>query len=196
MSTFGLVLRRVAAYGTMLFAVLGLVFAGGYAVDDPGGWAAAGIIALVVVPTAILTAVAARRPDQALVLAYLGSGLLLVFTVVDALSRLVDAPVIPMTALVLAFPVAFLGLHRPRTAGGLLLAIGATPILGELLAGIVHRAEGGFTLHLGGSSGAAAIPLLLFALLFLVAAAITPPRPQVPGQPTPEDSPSRTPVPQ
>jgi hypothetical protein len=179
----------------MIFVVFGLMFAGGYAIHDPGGWVAAGIIALMVVPAALITVVAARRPEQALVLVYIGVGLLLAFTVADAVSRLVDAPVIPMTALVLAFPVAFLGLHRPRTAGWLLLAAGAIPILGEVLAGIVRSGEGGFFLHLGGSSGAAAIPLIVFALLLLVAAAMTPARPGAPVQPTPTITPGRTPVP-
>ena len=195
MSTFGVVLRRVAAFGTMALVVFGLMFAGGYAIDDPGGWAAAGIIALMVVPAAIITVLAARRPEQALVLVYIGLGLLLAFTIVDAVSRLVDAPVIPMTALVLAFPVAFLGLHRPRTAGRLLLAIGAVPILGEVLVGVVRSDEGGLFVHLGGSSGAAAIPLVGFALLFLVAAAIGPAVRRGQDTPTPTGTPGRTPVP-
>ena len=195
MSTFGVVLRRVAAFGTMVFVVFGFMFAGGYAIDDPGGWAAAGIIALMVVPAALITILAARRPEQAIVLVYIGLGLLLAFTIVDAVSRLVDAPVIPMTALVLAFPVAFLGLHRPRTAGRLLLAIGAIPILGEVLVGIVRGGDGGFFLHLGGSSGAAAIPLIIFALLFFVAAAMTPAQPRAQDRPTPTGRPGRTPVP-
>ncbi|HET7277639.1 MAG TPA: hypothetical protein VFJ22_06135 [Dermatophilaceae bacterium] len=195
MSTFGVVLRRVAAFGTMVFVGFGFMFAGGYAIDDPGGWAAAGIIALMVVPAALITILAARRPEQAIVLVYIGLGLLLAFTIVDAVSRLVDAPVIPMTALVLAFPVAFLGLHRPRTAGRLLLAIGAIPILGEVLVGIVRGGDGGFFLHLGGSSGAAAIPLIIFALLFFVAAAMTPAQPRAQDRPTPTGTPGRTPVP-
>ncbi len=191
MSNVGMVLRRVAAFGTMVFAGFGVLFAGGYAADDPGGWAAVGMIALMVVPAAGITLLAVRRPEQALVLVYIGLGLLIAYTVADATSRLVDAPVIPMTALVLAFPVAFLGLHRPRTAGRLLLAIGAVPILGVVLMAIL-RSEGGFFVHLGGSSGAAAIPLIFFALLFLIAANLTPL-----GQdhPAPTETPDRTPVP-
>lgn len=195
MSTSGVVLRRVAAFGTMVFVVLGFMFAGGYAIDDPGGWAAVGIMALLVVPAALITVVAARGPEQAIALVYIGLGLLLAFSIVDAMTRLVDAPVIPMTAMVLAFPVAFLGLHRPRTAGRLLLATGAVPILGEVLVGIFRGGEGRFFLHLGGSSGAAAIPLIIFALLFLVAAAMTPAQPREQDRPTPTGTPGRTPAP-
>lgn len=195
MSSFGVVLWRIAAFGTMVFVVFSFMFTGGYVMGDPGGWAAAGIIALMVVPAALITVLAARRPEQAIAVVYIGLGLLLAVTVVDSVSRLVDAPVIPMTAVVLAFPVAFLGLHRPRTAGWLLLAIGAVPILGEVLVGIVRGGEGGFFLNPGGSSAAAAIPLIIFALLFLVAAAMSPAQPRAQDRPTPTGTPGRTPVP-
>lgn len=193
MSTFGVVLSRVAAFGTMAFGVFGVLFAGGYALDDPGGWAAAGMIALMVVPAVGITLLAVRRPEHAIVLVYLGLGLLVAYTVADAVSHLVGAPLIPLTALVLAFPVAFLGLHRPRTAGRLLFAIGAVPILGAVLVAILRSDEGGLFVHLGGSSGAAAIPLVVFALLFLVAGSTTPGR-QGHSTPTPTETPDRTPV--
>lgn len=167
MSTFASAARRVAAFSTLAFAVLAVVFAGGYALDDPGGWTGVGILSLVLVPALGLLWAALRHRRQALWLVHAGIGLLLGYAVAGVFGPLVDAPVLPVAAVVVAIPVAVVGLREARRAGPLMLVIGATPLLAMALERTGGRDR---AFHLGGSAGAVALPLLLCAAMFLLAA--------------------------
>ena len=84
-------------------------------------------------------------------------------------ARRFPGPVVAIGALVVGVPSAFLGLRSARLGGWLLVGAGLAPVV-EIVGRILQGGESG-GLHLGGSSGAAAMPLLLLGLLFLVAAA-------------------------
>lgn len=166
------VLRRAGLVLTLLFAVGGMLFASGYAVDDPGGWQAAAIIAAMVVPLAWLTRDAVRVPQRATVEVMVGIGLLVVLALAEVVVN-VEAPVLPVAALVLAVPAAVLGQRNARHGGELLLLVAAAPLL-SVLAQVLDRSGEGPPLGaaLGGSTGAVVLPLVALGVLFLVAAAV------------------------
>lgn len=177
----GTVLRRVAVGATIFFAVLGLMFGDGYAIEDPGGWAAAGIIALQLVVIISLSVLAVSRPALATTFLLVGALVLVAYGVTDAVNRPIDAPVLPMAALVLAIPIAVLGLEMPNRAAGLLALVAASALVEVMGAGFRNLAEGeGFRLMLGGSSGVVVLPLLVLAGLFLLAASLEHAEPRQP----------------
>lgn len=60
------VLRIVGLVLISLFAAFGILFAAGYAFEDPGGWQGAAIVACMVVPLAVLTWLARSHPAAGL----------------------------------------------------------------------------------------------------------------------------------
>lgn len=143
------------------------VFAIGETVADPGGWAAAGLVAAWVVPLVACAAVAWRWPRTGtwllgiLTAALIGSA---VWTAVDpggwrGLENGVG-PVRALATLVVAAGLAVLGLRRTAVAGILLLVAGAGPVL-------IGGVRGG-----GLSSLAViAVPAVVSGVLYLLAAA-------------------------
>ncbi len=59
------VVTRIGAWGLVGFAALFGLVAAGYAFEEPGGWAAVGMVAAFVVPAAVLALVAWRWPAHA-----------------------------------------------------------------------------------------------------------------------------------
>ncbi len=172
MRTLAPALRKLAFGLTVLFAAGGLLFASGYILEDPGGWLAALVIAALVVPLAWLSVMAHRSPDRALAWLLLGVGLLFAYTVAGFFVQVVGGPVVPLVALVLAVPAAVIGLEDARRGGELLLLVAAAPLLTVALHVLGRDGEGPpLGAALGGSTGVVVLPLLLFAGLFLVAAA-------------------------
>jgi hypothetical protein len=85
-------------------------------------------------------------------------------------------PVASIIGFAVAVPLGFLGLHRPLRAGWLLLLVGATNLAG-VLAWMLGAGDGpALGAALGGSSGAAAVPVVIIGGLFLVAASVDPGR--------------------
>lgn len=171
------VLRIVGLVLTSLFAAFGILFAAGYAFEDPGGWQGAALFACMVVPLAALTWLARRHPAAGLRWVMVGAVLLLAWAVLEVFVDVVDAPVLPMATLVLSVPAGVLGLRNARRGGELLLLIAAAPVV-SVLARVLGEREGPpLGAALGGSTGVVVLPLLLFAGIFLVAAAVEPRHP-------------------
>jgi len=152
----------------------------GELLTDPGGPAGISISLSVVVAVVVLSLVAVRLPRLAPTLMGVAVALLLVFAVVEAMVSVVPrgsesvargpGPVVAIAALVIAVPLAFLGLRSARLGGWLLVAAGMAPVV-EIVARVVRVVRGGGGgLHLGGSSGVVALPLILVGLLFLLGA--------------------------
>lgn len=168
------ILRLVALVLTALFVVGGVLFALGYAWDDPGGWTALLLTLLIVVPLIALTVLAARSPGLAGAVLAAAVGLFAVWMVLTLFVDVPDVPDLPVIALVLALPIAVLGRRHAARAGGLLLALAAVPFVSVLVRWVGERGPEGPGLAdlLGGSTGAVVVPLAVLAVLFLVAAAV------------------------
>jgi hypothetical protein len=167
------ILRRVALALTSLFVVGGLLFALGYAFEDPGGWTAGIISAAVVVPLVGLTVLAARAAPLALKVLAAG---VVVFAVWGLVTLFVDfdLPDIPAVALVLALPIAVVGQRYATRAGELMLGVAAVPLVLVVVRLITERGpEGpGLGALLGGSTGVVVVPLVVLAVLLLGAGAV------------------------
>ena len=176
MRTLGAVLRRTACGLTVLFSFLGIVFAIGYIVEDPGGGTAVALIAAMVLPLAWLMVVAIRSPRRAVTLISIGVALLAGYALITLAVRLVEGPVVPLAALVLAAPTAVVGLRQPRQAGRLLLLVAVLPLLSIVTNVLIRGADGphGPGAALGGSTGVVVVPLLMLAVMFLLAARVDP----------------------
>jgi hypothetical protein len=169
-SAMSTLLRRGAFAVMMVFGVLALGFVLGTIAEDPGGWAAVALSAVVLVPILSLSVVAVRTPELATRTLVVGVGLLAGYAVVEAFVPLpIAGPVVAVGTVVLAVPMAVLGLRHAREAGMLLVLDGLVPVLGLALVALQHADEGSRGLHLGGSSGAAGVPVLLVGALFLLA---------------------------
>ena len=171
MKTVSTILRRTALVLTAIFTCGGLLFALGYAFEDLGGGTAVLLAAAVAVPLAALTVLASVRRPLALRVLALAVGLYAVWGVITLFVNLVDAPDLPMIALILALPIAVVGLTYALRAGVLLVVVAAVPFLSVV--SILVRTPGveGPRLGdlLGGSTGVVVVPLLVLAGLFLLA---------------------------
>ena len=176
MRTVAAFLRRTAGVLTVLFSSLGIAFAIGYIVEDPGGGVAVALIAAMVLPLSWLTVVAIRSPRRAVTLISIGVTLLAGYALISLAVHLVKGPVVPLAALVLAVPIAVMGLRQPRQAGRLLLLVAAVPLLSIVTDVLVRGANGphGPGAALGGSTGVVVLPLLALAVMFLLAARLDP----------------------
>ena len=171
------VMVRAAFVLMMIYGAFAIVWVVGELLTDPGGPAGISISLSVVVAVVVLSLLAVRLPRLAPTLLGVAVALLLVFAVVEAMVSVVPrgsesvargpGPVVAIAALVIAVPLAFLGLRSARLGGWLLVAAGMAPVV-EIVARVVRGGGGG--LHLGGSSGVVALPLILVGLLFLLGA--------------------------
>ncbi|RIK16958.1 MAG: hypothetical protein DCC50_03330 [Acidobacteria bacterium] len=157
----------------LLVALLGGLFAAGYAVSDLpvlsvtvaiGAWvlAAAALSWLAISRTALAV------PVLAVVTVAL-AGVAVVDAWMDLFSRDTTGPVMTIAFLALLAPMAFLGLRRPVWASLLLLTIGVVQLLGS---GLLRSAASGqlqWGRLLAGSSGVLVVPVLLAAVLLVVA---------------------------
>ncbi|HEY5553785.1 MAG TPA: hypothetical protein VIK43_02525 [Cellulomonas sp.] len=168
---------RAAFVLMMIYGAFAIVWVVGELLTDPGGPAGISISLSVVVAVVVLSLLAVRLPRVAPTLMGAAVALLLVFAVVEAMASVASrgpesvargpGPVVAIAALVIAVPLAFLGLRSARLGGWLLVAAGMAPVV-EIVARVVRGGGGG--LHLGGSSGVVALPLILVGLLFLLGA--------------------------
>ena len=139
MKTVSTILRRTALVLTAIFTCGGLLFALGYAFEDLGGGTAVLLAAAVAVPLAALTVLASLRRPLALRVLALAVGLYAVWGVITLFVNLVDAPDLPMIALILALPIAVVGLTYALRAGVLLVVVAAVPFLSVVAIGITLR---------------------------------------------------------
>lgn len=185
------VLRYTAFTMMALFGLVGGLFVAGSAFEEPGGWAAVGLTALWVLPLVGLSLLALFRAETAGPVFVAVSAAVGLFTLADAAFGIVprDAwgPVAAIAVFTLGVALAFLGLHRARLAGLLLLLVALAQLVATVVGIGVHEAEGpgpGVGAVLGGSSGIMVVPLLIVGLLFLVAGSLDhePLRPSRPPQ--------------
>jgi len=107
MRTVSTILRRTALVLTAVFTCGGLLFALGYAFEDPGGGRAVLLAAAV---AAALTALTSLRRRLALRVLAHAVVLYAVWGVIALVVDLVEAPDLPMIGLILALPIAVVGL--------------------------------------------------------------------------------------
>lgn len=168
------VIQRIGSWGLVGIAALFGLFAAGYAFEDPGGWAAVGMVVSFLAPTGLFGAIAWRWPHRAgvtvvpfVVAITLVWILLPVFP--DELREWFDrvGPVFAMTTTVAAVVLAILGLRRPVLAGGLLIGI-ALFIFTQLVlaADALHEGPGPWGL-LGTSGGVMLRPMAVAGALLL-----------------------------
>ena len=170
MGAMSSLLRRGAFAVMMVFGVLALGFILGTIAEDPGGWAAVVLSAVLLVPILSLSVVAVRAPELATRILAVGVGLLAGYAVVEAFVPLrMAGPVVAVGTVVLAVPMAVLGLRHAREAGTLLVLDGLVPVLGLALVALQHADERSRGLHLGGSSGVAGIPVRFVGALVRLA---------------------------
>lgn len=162
---------RYAASGLLgLAAVLMGLFAAGYAYADLPLWLAVSLTVGWLALAGGLGWLAWRRPDAAvpvlLGLTVVLAGVTVTDARVDLFGRDRAGPV--MTVVVVAFlvPLAALALHRATAAALLLLVLGTYQ---GLAAGIVRGGEAPLGALLTSSSGVVVVPVLVGALLLLLA---------------------------
>jgi hypothetical protein len=165
------ILRYVAFGLAMLYAVLGGAFVIGETFADPGGAAAAGLVASWLVPLVALVALVLLRPDRAATVLVWVTGAVVVFVLLAG--TLVDPrgqtdPMGAIAVFALAVALAFHGVRRPRPAGMLLVAAAAALAVAALLDAAVH----GHRTGIGGSAAAVVLPVLVIGGLFLLAGAL------------------------
>jgi hypothetical protein len=158
------------------FVTLGSLFIAGYAFEDPGGWAAVGLVALWLVPLVVLTAVARLWVDAATWLLGIGLALVTVGSIWFALDFdlwrdfMNDVgPVFGIACFVLGLPIAVLGLRRQLSAGLMLVVLALMPYAAFLI-GISDEPWRGVGASLTTSSTISTVPTLVVALLYLLAA--------------------------
>lgn len=157
------VLRYVAFTLMALFGLGGAMAVAGGTFVDPGGWAAVAVTAAWVLPFIALCVFALRRPAAAGPVLVGATALVGVLTLTDSA---VGTDVNRDTAFYAAFAVfaigvslAFLGLHRAKLAGLLMVVAGLAQL----------AANWG---HLDLVPGLVALPILVVGLLFLLAGAL------------------------
>ena len=174
MSGVAKVLRYAAFTLMTLFGLVGGLFVAGYAFEDLGGWTAAGLTALWVVPLVGLSVFAVLRPEPAARVLVWVTAAVAVSTLADSAFGVVprDAwgPVAAVTVFALGVALAFLGLRRAGLAGLLMIVTGLAQLLATVVAVAVHEADEGPGMRalLGTSSGVVVMPLLLIGALFLL----------------------------
>lgn len=163
------ILRLIGFWLMAVTSAFIAAFAVGEALDDPGGWAAVGLIALWLVPLVLLCALAWWRPDPAVrVLAVLAAGVVglsVWFALVPGAWRDLEnqhGPVRVFVVWAVAAAVAVLGLKRTRVAGILLLVVGLAPLV-----------IGGFRAGGLSSLSLVATPAVIAGVLYLVSAALS-----------------------
>jgi hypothetical protein len=164
-------MRRFGFGWMAVFAVLAGLFIAGETFDDPGGVAAVGMVLAWLVPLVLLAWLAWARPALAEPLL----GVLLAGVVVYSLWSVTGwegyqafrdqrGPYDAVAVFVVSVSLAVLGLQRPLAAGLMLLVSSLVPVT-------VLAVGAGAPLRdaVGGSLGAAALPGLVTAGLFLLA---------------------------
>lgn len=160
------VLRIAALAWAVLFTVVATLFAGGYALEDPGWPAGYVMVAAWLVPLGALTAVQILRPTLGWRLLWACVGIAVAVAAVQlvfprALTswEFTNGPVVAIASFVPLVPLALLGRRRPLPAALMIAIIAAGPIVVQLREGAMHF----------GSSTAVSAPMLIAAALLAAA---------------------------
>ena len=128
-------LRRAGLGLIAVFTLVAIGWIAAAAFTDPGGWLAAGIVALYLVPLVVLSALAWYRVAAATVLLAVLTAIVVGLSVWFAADPQAwrafehdNGPVRAVITVILAAPLAVLGWRRPRPAGGLLVVLGLAPV--------------------------------------------------------------------
>lgn len=166
------VLRYAAAGLLVAFAVLGSLFAAGYAYADLALWLAVTLTAGWLALAGGLGWLAWRRPDTAVPVLLGLTVVVAALSVTDARMDLFDrdttGPVVTVLIMAVLVPLAVLALHRTTAAGLFLLVLGVYQVLAS---GLLHSMAGGeapWRALLAGSSGVVVVPVLLAAVMLLL----------------------------
>jgi len=159
-------LRRAGLVLMAVFTFVGAVWIAGEAFADPGGWRAAGLVAMWLVPLAVLLAISWYRLAWATVLlSALTAGVvsLSIWFAADSEAWRAfgndNGPLRAIASFVLAAPIALLGWRRPLPAGVLLVVLGGVPV----------ALSAASTLGGLGSLAAVSLPPVLTGILYLLA---------------------------
>lgn len=158
----------------ILFSVLAGLFASGYAMTDPGGLVGMALVAAIFAPMGLGSLLAWRRPELAfriLVVVAVVAVVTGVWNAIDPMS-LADVedrygPISAIASFITMVPFALAWRARPWPSTLLLLVVAVAGLVPEWVRTPVHL----------GSSGAAALPMLLEVALLAVAAALATRRP-------------------
>ncbi|HEX6328094.1 MAG TPA: hypothetical protein VFZ72_16105 [Jiangellaceae bacterium] len=177
MRRVGQSMRYVAFTAMAIVGLLGGMFIAGNTFADPGGWQAVGVTALWTIPMVALSVYALLRPATAGPVLAGATGMVAVFTVVDSAFGVVPrddwGPVAAVAVFALAVALAFLGLHRARLAGLLMILAGIAQLTATLIGVVIEAGDGaGPDAVFGGSSGVVVLPLLVIGGLFLLAGSL------------------------
>lgn len=155
-----------------LFTVLASLFASGYAMEDPGGLAGLGLVALIMVPILVGIALAVKAPELAyrILLAVTALAVAVgVWQLIDPRSlhdwEFTNGPITAIASFATMLPLALTARIRMWECALMMLLVALAILAPELRAGV----------HLG-SSGAVALPMLFDASLLGLAAALAPRR--------------------
>ncbi len=164
-------LKRAGFTIMALFTAFFGAFVIGDTFNDPGGWQAAGLVALWVAPLVALAAFTWYRPDWAIslfiVLIAVAIGMSIWFAADPHGWRAFEnrnGPIRTIVVFAMSAVIALLGLKRTRVAGVMLLVLAIVPIFVSSLGS-----------HLGFTSLAvASSPAFIAGILFLLSSAMTP----------------------
>lgn len=174
----------VVRYVGLLLTAVYAVVCGAWLVlrleDSPGGWEAALVIVIWMLPLVVLTALALRRPQPTgPALAWLSAVVVELVLLAGSVGLFPHHPTSRISAVlvfVVAVPLGALGLHRPRLAGYLLVGLGAgylgAVVLGTLIGGFPH----GHGFWVRGWARPVGLPMPVLGLVFLVASLFRPRR--------------------
>ena len=162
--------RRVTMILMLGFFVIGSLFAGGYAMQDPGGTAGLLLIAEWVVPAVILAVLAWRKSPFALPLLVVATAGVVAVALLDARDPMAwqqtwdqRGPVLAVSGFSLSMALAVYGRYqRTRLAGALLVASCGVSLFAGALMG---TQEGPLV---GGSTSAGVLPGLVAGVVYLL----------------------------
>ena len=162
--------RKITLAAMLGFFVLGSLFAGGYAMEDPGGTAGLLAIAQWVVPTLAVSWLAWKRPTWALPVLVLTTAGVAVTALLEARDPMAwqeawdqNGPVLAISGFGVSVALAVYGYRqRARLTGAMLLVSCGVP----LLAGVIMGTQEGPLI--GGSTSAGVLPGLVAGLIYLV----------------------------
>jgi hypothetical protein len=140
------VLRALGIWGYIAFGVFALLFVLGETLDDPGTSNGVALIAMWMVPLAVLMVLVQLRVSYLRTVMLALSGLALVASVVIAVLprgwldfKFTNGPVIGIATLALTFAMAWWAHYEQRLAGMLIVLVSGVPLVAEMIAqGFVH----------------------------------------------------------
>jgi hypothetical protein len=163
-------IRRITMIVMLGFFVVGSLFAGGYAMEDPGGAAGLLLIAEWVVPAVIVAVLAWRKSPFALALLALATAAVVMVALLEARDPMAwqqvwdqRGPVLAVSGFGLSMALAVYGRYqRTRLAGALLVASCGV----SLFAGAIMGTQEGPVV--GGSTSAGVLPGLIAGVVYLL----------------------------